>query len=227
MGKLYIKEQYSVVPNELVSSPDISLKAKGLFAFLQSKPDGWRFSRDRIVSQLKEGKKAIQAAINELEEHGYLERVLADKIDNKWNGYDYYLYQKGFASKGVRPSRDMMQKGVNISKKESSKKDVVKKNNNIAATSTAGEITEILEAFQMKLNPTIQYGNKTQRKAVDDLLKLMGRERLLKTVAYCAEIRDEQYAPIVTTPYQLRQKMAQVIAYHNRQSMKSPSIFKI
>jgi len=74
MGKLVIKNRFATVPNDLVNSKDISLKAKGLFAYIQSKPDGWDFSAERIAHQSKEGLPAIMAALKELENFGYLTR---------------------------------------------------------------------------------------------------------------------------------------------------------
>lgn len=62
------------MPNELVNSKEISLKAKGLFAYIQSKPDGWDFSAERIAQQLKEGLPAIMSTLKELEQFGYLKR---------------------------------------------------------------------------------------------------------------------------------------------------------
>jgi hypothetical protein len=84
------------------------------------------------------------------------------------------------------------------------------------------EVNEILSAFQMKLNPTINYGNKTQRDAVKELLKVQGKEKLLRTTEYAAAVSSEQFAPIITTPYQLKEKMAQLIAYYQKQNNKKP-----
>lgn len=74
MKKLIIKNRYATIPNDLVNSTEISLKAKGLFAYIQSKPDGWEFSAERIASQLKEGLPTINSALKELESNGYLKR---------------------------------------------------------------------------------------------------------------------------------------------------------
>jgi hypothetical protein len=74
MKKLIIKNRYATIPNDLVNSTAISLKAKGLFAYIQSKPDGWEFSAERISNQLKEGLPTINSALKELESNGYLKR---------------------------------------------------------------------------------------------------------------------------------------------------------
>ena len=55
MGKLIVKNRYGTIPNDLLNSTKISFKAKGLFAYIQSKPDNWEFSAERISKQVKEG----------------------------------------------------------------------------------------------------------------------------------------------------------------------------
>lgn len=85
MKKLIIKNRYATIPNELVNSTEISLKAKGLFAYIQSKPDGWEFSAERISNQLKEGLPTINSALKELELNGYLKRERYQNDFGHWH----------------------------------------------------------------------------------------------------------------------------------------------
>ncbi len=85
MSKLIIKTKYSVIPNDLVNSDQISLKAKGLFAYIQSKPDGWDFSAERIANHIKEGLQSVSSALKELENSGYLIR---QKQQNEWGHWE-------------------------------------------------------------------------------------------------------------------------------------------
>lgn len=85
MKKLVIKNRYATIPNDLVNSIDISLKAKGLFAYIQSKPDGWEFSAERISNQLKEGLPTINSALKELESNGYLKRERYQNEFGHWH----------------------------------------------------------------------------------------------------------------------------------------------
>jgi len=135
MGKLIIQSKFAQTPNSLINDKNISLRAKGLFAFLQSKPDNWQFSTERIASQLKEGKDAVRRALQELQEHGYLERKLIyDHQNKKISGYDYFLYvipKKADDRKTNRLETNHTEnqttgKSDDISKKEIRKKDKVK-----------------------------------------------------------------------------------------------------
>ena len=74
---------YAQVPNELLSDPKVSLKAKGMWSYIQSKPNDYDFSADRIISETSDGKDSVQSALKELEESGYLlrKRLQSGRVD--------------------------------------------------------------------------------------------------------------------------------------------------
>lgn len=61
------------VSNEILYNRELSLKSKGLYAFMLSKPDNWHFTTRSMATQLKESRRAVMSAINELKEFGLLE----------------------------------------------------------------------------------------------------------------------------------------------------------
>lgn len=67
---------FTQVANAVLNDKTLSLKAKGLFAYLFSKPDGWDFSGDRIVIDSSDGRDSVYAGLKELGEHGYLTRKM-------------------------------------------------------------------------------------------------------------------------------------------------------
>lgn len=93
MSKIFIKNRFGVVPNDLLNDKNISFKAKGIYAYIQSKPDGWNFSVERISWDSNEGEASVRSGILELEKAGYLFRK---KYKNElgYNQYDYYLFDK-------------------------------------------------------------------------------------------------------------------------------------
>lgn len=88
-------------------------------------------------------------------------------------------------------------------------------------------IKQIFDAFYTQLNPDINWGNKTQRAAAAHLVKAYGLEKVLRTIDYLVSIREEQFAPVITTPYQLKEKMAQLTAYYNKNTAKPKSTMAI
>jgi hypothetical protein len=67
------KSAFAQVPNALLQDGKLSFKARGLWAYMQSLPDDWDFSVERIAEG-KDGKDAVRSGLLELEAAGYLER---------------------------------------------------------------------------------------------------------------------------------------------------------
>lgn len=77
MEKMDFKKEkipFTQVANEVLNDSNLTFKAKGLYAYLYSKPDGWDFAIDRISTQTKESRLAINSGLRELEKEGYLIR---------------------------------------------------------------------------------------------------------------------------------------------------------
>lgn len=66
---------FTMVANEVLRDPRLSLKAKGMYAYLFSKPDDWDFSNLRIANEMSDGRHAVLAALKELEELDLLGRI--------------------------------------------------------------------------------------------------------------------------------------------------------
>lgn len=65
---------FTQVGNKALRDKNLSLRAKGLYAYLYSKPKKWQFSGDRICGETKDGRKVCYATLLELEKNGYLHR---------------------------------------------------------------------------------------------------------------------------------------------------------
>lgn len=83
---------FTIVSNNIVGDPELSWKAKGIFLYLCSKPDGWEFFMHEIKMNATDGIKSVRAGIAELEERGYLKRI---KGHNE-KGQICYDYQLNF-----------------------------------------------------------------------------------------------------------------------------------
>ena len=86
--------QFTQVPNEVLNDNTISLKAKGLYCFILSKPDNWEFSVSGLKAQLKEGRDAIRNGLIELEDIGYLIRRQLVDDSNKFIANEYTIYDE-------------------------------------------------------------------------------------------------------------------------------------
>ena len=130
MAKLIIKESFGIAPNHLLNNPEISLQAKGLFVYCQSKPENWDFSAEKIAYQNKNGVTAVTSAIHELENFGYLNRRKYQDEQGFWR-VEYTLTANPYLENPnlENPSQEnpSSENIPNKSKKDISKKEVVRK----------------------------------------------------------------------------------------------------
>lgn len=68
------KIPFTQVANDVLNDSKLSAKAKGIYAYLYSKPEGWNFAIDRIKDDFSDGRLAINTGLRELEKEGYLLR---------------------------------------------------------------------------------------------------------------------------------------------------------
>lgn len=131
-----IQGNFTQVSNTVLNDKYLSFKAKGVYAYLYSKPDGWDFSGERICKDSKDGRKAVYSALKELEHAGYLQR----KKDSSGKiGYIIgiepvaqkgHLDKKPVAHFGKEPKRQRAQTGSisNTVYKSNKEKKVIKRN---------------------------------------------------------------------------------------------------
>ena len=80
MAKIKTKEiPYSQIVNTLLEDNRLSFKAKGIYAYMHSKPTDWNFTMKSIATQQKDGYDSIKAGIQELRELGF---IIYEKLPN-------------------------------------------------------------------------------------------------------------------------------------------------
>jgi len=87
----------------------------------------------------------------------------------------------------------------------------------------ADNINSLIELFK-PINPTYErlFSNKTQRDSLERLVKKFGREKIENMIKYLPQIFGKTYAPRITTPYLLEQKLADLLAYIKSEKSKAP-----
>lgn len=119
--KIKIINRFGVIPNELLNDKSISLKSKGLYAYMQSKPDNWNFSVAGLHTQLKEGRDGITASLLELEKEGWMARNKFKDEKGMWD-VEYHLYSS--PRRVIRNGFPVDGEAVNISNKETKKESI-------------------------------------------------------------------------------------------------------
>jgi hypothetical protein len=118
---------YVVLQKEVLEDSNLSLKAKGLWAYCMAKPDDWSFHLIQLATVLKEGITAIRSTIKELIENGYCKRIQSKTSNGRFDSYDYeileikeILPQSGFpnAAKASVVNPTLLSKDSNQVKKD-------------------------------------------------------------------------------------------------------------
>ena len=226
-----IKENipFTMVANEVLYNKNLSFKAKGLYAYLFSKPDTWDFSGDRIIMETVDGRKAIFSALKELEKQGYLFRNRSpsgkmeynlkysanNPMPKTGNGIEEPTAQKGYVPKRLSGEMGSIS---NIEEKVISKEE----SNTSEETS---QVVEVIDSFKV-VNPSYSklFANTTQRAAANRMLKAHGFEKVKKMIALLPTSNLDKYAPVITTPLQLEDKMGQLATFWQKKKNNQPII---
>lgn len=96
------KVPFAQVANAVLNDQKLSWKAKGIYAYLFSKPETWDFSTHRIKDDSTDGRESLLTGIKELEDAGYLKR------ERQGNGRVKYVIayaepQSGNSTKEIEP----------------------------------------------------------------------------------------------------------------------------
>lgn len=89
--------------------------------------------------------------------------------------------------------------------------------NNIAPQTVQRKDQDIIDMIELfkGVNPNYErlFGNKTQRSAIERMIKKQGREKVEGIINTLPETNGKQYAPVITTPLQLENKLGDLIIF--------------
>jgi hypothetical protein len=63
---------FTILSNEIFRDPRITMKAKGLYAYLMTLPDDWKIYKSELHKAFADGKDATRSAFDELIQFGYI-----------------------------------------------------------------------------------------------------------------------------------------------------------
>ena len=67
-----IRDNFTILPNATLNDSRLTWQARGLLAYLLSKPDHWRVIVKSLVKESPAGRDAVYTILKELETHGYI-----------------------------------------------------------------------------------------------------------------------------------------------------------
>jgi len=148
-----LKSNFTALPNSVSTDNSISWKAKGIFLYLASKPQGWNFYMAEIENNAMDGRTALQSGVKELEEAEYLLRKRLYDDNGKIKGWEWILTipDKTLQTENPPTRKPTRKETALYSKKDSSKKDSSKnddKGNKSVATKVDDELPNSCEFIE-------------------------------------------------------------------------------
>jgi predicted transcriptional regulator len=85
-----IKDNFTIIPNDIIRNKNLSDRARFLFCYMASMPDEWKFYQGVMAKELGYTKDTLRKYIEELLQTGYLNREQRRET-GKFDSYDYTL----------------------------------------------------------------------------------------------------------------------------------------
>lgn len=204
---------FSSIPNSVILDCNLSAKAKGIFVYFLSRPDGWKFYASEIVKHFADGKDSIRSGIKELCDKEYLRVIRVKNEQGQFIGWLYEILlaadggktENGFSDFGKPDTNKIDDKNKtddnkkeNIKKKESSEPSPESKGNTIESMPKAKELSEVetqaIEIYKL-------YPRKAARpdaiRAIKKALKAVGYTYLYtRTQKYAEAVKESQKEPL-------------------------------
>jgi len=92
-----MQSEYTRIPNKALQDDSLTWGARGILAYLLSRPNNWTMSKVDLVRQSPDGRVKVDNYIKELVRKQYLKRVRITGLDNKfsWETHVWDTPQKG------------------------------------------------------------------------------------------------------------------------------------
>jgi len=240
------KKYFTIIPNYIANHSTANDQALYFQMKKHAGENGECFVSEKTLKiKLGIGKQALKKSIEYLLDHKWIKRigfrdvqtnggvqkVASYKIVDIWqiNSGHYQGVSKTVPlSKGCPESEqgvsETAQRGAVLGHKEEPllNKNHIKEDIEISKEISGKDINSLLEAFK-SVNPSYQqlFKNKNQRSALERLLKLLGREKLENAIEYAEICNSMPYAPTITTPIELENKIGKLRAFITKEKVKT------
>lgn len=219
---------FAQVPNKVARDARISLRAKGMYFYLYSKPETWEFAGDRICLETSDGRKMVYAALKELEKFGYLKRVRLTTGKVLYN-----LDLSPDAPKGQMAMLEPLAPVGQVPPGPSASGGSISNTDSLSNTEKESNIAKLpalqgpqwnilIDAFA-PINPlfTNFYRNTTERKALLELVEKFGFDKVETMIKALPEIVSKPYAPKITKPSELRRDIGRLVVFVKQSGEKN------
>ena len=205
---------FAVIPVSILENKSLSANAKLLYAEILalSKKSGLCYATNAYLGEiLALSPRTIPDLLKELKGNGL---VMVD-IERSKEGTYRNIRVSFFCEGGYR---SMASRGIAKSRGQKRNRQIeIDKENNTATPKSVAEanpINLLIDKFK-EINPSYQrlFANKSQRAAIERLIKQHGADKVAAIIGFLPQIQGQKYAPVITKPTELEDKLAKLIAY--------------
>jgi len=236
------RRYFTIIPNFILNHSTIYDRE----VFVQMKriagEDGTCWTSQKTLSKqcgisINRLKKSIQYLVD----HKWIKFVGTKKVGTKGGNQEVNEYRIAdlwkmnvdfYQSKGVSPNNTPCQKeterGITpeakgVSPGDDKEEPCINKNPIIfvAQGATGNETNDLIDLFKT-VNPTWErlFGNKSQRAAIERLVKKIGRDKVEGGIKILAQTNAMEFSPKIFTPYELEKKLGALIAFVKKEGNK-------
>ncbi len=84
---------YAQILRSALHDPHLSLKAKGLLAYILSLPDDWKLYLGELPHHFTDGRFAVRAALKELKNAEYIKAIQLRNEKGHFTGYEFIVFE--------------------------------------------------------------------------------------------------------------------------------------
>jgi len=95
INKSTLKENYSVIPNNMINDEGLDSDCLAVMVYLLSKPSNWIVKPTNIQNRFKFGRDKTYRVINQLVKRNYIVRE-EHRTEGKYSSFSYYVYDSPF-----------------------------------------------------------------------------------------------------------------------------------
>lgn len=212
-----------------VFGPVVSAIYISLCRHANKEQEAWP-SEEKLAEEWSMSSRTARRAIKILKHSRLIDIEKVRVSDGKWMNNIYILLDK---SEWIKPEDTGVlrsARGQTEQKPEDTgvplRKHIQKETHTISNASVA--VNKTIELFK-NINPSYEklFKNKTQRSALERLLKKYGEIKVKGMLEFAAIIQSEKYAPTITTPLQLEDKLGSLLSYYKKKKSEVPLIMKV
>lgn len=97
---------YALIDKTFTEDTRLSWKAKGLLAYLLTRPDDWTIMVKDLIKRSKDGRDSVYAGLRELEKYGYLERRVRRDEKGRIIEWESIVYERPIVDPENDPEPD-------------------------------------------------------------------------------------------------------------------------